>query len=57
MGFDLEIHDKKGVENVVADHLSRIVDESMSASLPVLEIFPDEQLMSISPSTVSWYAL
>ena len=23
--FDLEIHDKKGAENLVADHLSRLV--------------------------------
>jgi hypothetical protein len=23
--FDVEIHDKKGVENVVADHLSRMI--------------------------------
>ena len=27
--FDLQIHDKKGAENVVADHLSRIVIESV----------------------------
>jgi len=46
--FDLQIHDKKGAENIVADHLSRIVVESVSDSLPVLETFPDEQLMSIS---------
>jgi hypothetical protein len=25
--FDVEIHDKKGVKNVVADHLSRIQNE------------------------------
>ena len=53
--FDLEIHDKKGAENVVLDYLSRIVVESVSHSLPVLETFPDEQLMSVSPSTISWY--
>ena len=54
--FDLEIHDNKGAENVVADHLSRLVVESSSESLPVLEIFSDEQLVSISRSTVPWYA-
>jgi len=53
--FDLEIHNKNEAENVVADHLSRIVDEYMSDSLPVLETFSDEQLMSISPSTIQWY--
>ncbi|CAN6542444.1 unnamed protein product [Malus baccata var. baccata] len=42
--FDIEIRDKKGVENVVADHLSRMVHEEAS---PISETFPDEQLMSI----------
>ncbi|XP_068305070.1 uncharacterized protein [Pyrus communis] len=42
--FDIEIRDKKGVENVVADHLSRMVHEEAS---PIPETFPDEQLMSI----------
>ena len=46
---------KKGAENVVADHLSKIVVESVSNSLPVLETFPDEQLMSVSILTVPWY--
>ena len=45
-----------GAENVIADHLSRIVVESVSDSLPVLEIFPGEQLMFIFPLTVPWYA-
>lgn len=30
--FDLEIRDKKGVENVVADHLSRIVLDAYESS-------------------------
>ncbi|CAN6552262.1 unnamed protein product [Malus baccata var. baccata] len=42
--FDIEIRDKKGVENVVADHLSRMVHEDAS---PISETFPDEQLMAI----------
>ncbi|CAN6570903.1 unnamed protein product [Malus baccata var. baccata] len=42
--FDIEIRDKKGVENVVADHLSRMVHEDAS---PISETFPDEQLLSI----------
>jgi len=54
--FDLKIHDKNGAENVVVDHLSRLVVESSSDSLHILETFSDEQLMSISHSTVSWYA-
>ncbi|CAN6566337.1 unnamed protein product [Malus baccata var. baccata] len=43
--FDIEIWDKKGSENVVADHLSRMVHNE--ESLPILETFPDEQLLSI----------
>ncbi|CAN6567567.1 unnamed protein product [Malus baccata var. baccata] len=43
--FDIEICDKKGSENVVVDHLSRMVHNE--ESLPILETFPDEQLLSI----------
>ncbi|CAN6547337.1 unnamed protein product [Malus baccata var. baccata] len=51
--FDIEIRDKKGCENVVDDHLSRLVREEKS--LPISETFPDEQLLSIKVST-PWYA-
>ena len=51
--FDLEIKDKKGSENLVADHLSRLVREE--ESLPLHDRFPDEQLMFIK-STNPWYA-
>ncbi|CAN6586190.1 unnamed protein product [Malus baccata var. baccata] len=43
--FDIEIRDKKGSENVVADHLSRMVHNE--ESLPIAETFPDEQLLSL----------
>ncbi|CAN6716292.1 unnamed protein product [Malus baccata var. baccata] len=51
--FDIEIRDKKGSENMVADHLSRMVHNE--ESLPILETFPDEQLLSIKVSA-PWYA-
>ncbi|CAN6707533.1 unnamed protein product [Malus baccata var. baccata] len=51
--FDIEIRDKKGSENVVAYHLSRMVHNE--ESLPIVETFPDEQLLSIKVS-VPWYA-
>ena len=51
--FDIEIKDKKGSENVVADHLSRLVHEE--DPLPLTETFPDEQLFRIEVS-VPWYA-
>ena len=40
--FDLEIRDKKGSENVVADHLSRLIVEPVDDNLPIEESFPDE---------------
>ncbi|KAM2973735.1 hypothetical protein FF1_000103 [Malus domestica] len=51
--FDIEIRDKKGSENVMADHLSRLVHEEEVVLIP--ETFPDEQLMSIEVS-MPWYA-
>ncbi|PRQ41776.1 putative nucleotidyltransferase, Ribonuclease H [Rosa chinensis] len=55
--FDLEIKDKKGSENVVADHLSRLVNNSNTEenSLPLRESFPDEQLFAMQASD-PWYA-
>ncbi|CAN6718953.1 unnamed protein product [Malus baccata var. baccata] len=38
--FDIEIRDKKGSENVVADHLSSLVHEE--DVVPIPETFPDE---------------
>ncbi|CAN6704225.1 unnamed protein product [Malus baccata var. baccata] len=52
--FDIEIRDKKGSENVVADHLSRMVHNE--ESLPILETFPDEQLLSIKVSA-PWFGM
>ena len=51
--FDLEIRDKKGSENVLADHLSRLVVDS-TIDLPLNESFTNEHLLSIS--TPSWFA-
>jgi hypothetical protein len=53
--FDVEIRDKKGTENVVADHLSRIQFETVQP-LPVHDSFPDEQLFAITPREPPWYA-
>ncbi|KAM1052768.1 hypothetical protein ACFX2J_000354 [Malus domestica] len=51
--FDIEIRDKKGSENMMADHLSRMMHNE--ESLPIAETFPNEQLMSIKVSE-PWYA-
>lgn len=53
--FDLEIRDKKGSENVVADHLSRLLHEEEMSELPLGEQFPDEQLFAINVHP-PWYA-
>ncbi|CAL8988116.1 unnamed protein product, partial [Prunus brigantina] len=55
--FDLEIRDKKGCENVVADHLSRLIDGNHENKdvLPLNESFPDEQLLAIHDQE-PWYA-
>ncbi|CAM8959439.1 unnamed protein product [Rhodiola kirilowii] len=51
--FDVEIKDKKGIENTVADHLSRLVrDEEPGA---ITETFPDEHLFALS-AKLPWYA-
>ena len=53
--FDITIKDKKGVENIVADHLSCLTFEDRStSSTPIQDTFPDEQLMAIK--ALPWYA-
>ncbi|CAN6583880.1 unnamed protein product [Malus baccata var. baccata] len=54
--FDLEFRDKKGSENVVADHLFRlnIPTASEEDSLPLRESFPDEQLFAVQFRT-PWF--
>ncbi|KAI3499631.1 hypothetical protein L1887_35435 [Cichorium endivia] len=53
--FDLEIKDKKGSENVVADHLSRLpIHVNNTSKDEIRDSFPDEQLFSINK--VPWFA-
>jgi len=51
--FDLKIHDKKGVENVMADQLSRIPNTPMVRA-PINEDFPDKHILAIFKEP--WYA-
>ena len=46
--FDLEIKDKKGVENHVANHLSRLKTKDIQVKTK-RETFPDEQLYGYTP--------
>ena len=54
--FDIEIWDKKGSENVVANHLPRLIVEFNEDVVPIAETFPDEQLMHISQIPAPWFA-
>jgi hypothetical protein len=51
--FNLEIRDKKGVENYVADHLSYLQFEE-SAKLPINDYMRDNTLLKVS-TTDPWY--
>ncbi|XP_052885234.1 uncharacterized protein LOC128293767 [Gossypium arboreum] len=51
--FDIEICDKKGCENLVADHLSRI--KTPFDDVPIKDEFPDEGLFS-TEAHYPWYA-
>ena len=54
--FDLEIKDKKGCDNVIADHLSRVEqNETEKEEAELTENFPDEQLFKVS-FQIPWYA-
>ena len=55
--FDLEIKDRKGSENQVADHLSRLeAGDRRQINEPIRETFPDEQLLKIQQVAIPWYA-
>ena len=52
--FDITIKDKKGIKNVVADHLSRLTIDSRSDITPIDDYFPDKSLFFVS--TMPWFA-
>jgi hypothetical protein len=52
--FDLEIKDKKGVKNSIADHFSRMQFEN-SQELPINDSLRDDILFKVSKSD-PWYA-
>ena len=54
--FDQEIKDKKGSDNVIADHLFRLeMTGGNEKGTEIVESFPDEQLFLLSVQT-PWYA-
>nr|GEZ82739.1 retrovirus-related Pol polyprotein from transposon 17.6 [Tanacetum cinerariifolium] len=54
--FDIEIKDKKGTKNVVADHLSRNENDETSDDSEVDDNFPGETLMEINTKDEPWFA-
>ena len=47
--FDLVIQEKKGFENLVADHLSRLVNEEVTLKkLEIRHEFPEESLLVVN---------
>ncbi|GJU62578.1 hypothetical protein Tco_1244413 [Tanacetum coccineum] len=48
--FDIEIRDKKGAENLIADHLSRLENPDLGklTKAEIRDLFPEEQLMTAS---------
>ncbi|GJV97044.1 reverse transcriptase domain-containing protein [Tanacetum coccineum] len=48
--FDIEIRDKKGAENLAADHLSRLENPDLGklTKAEIRDLFPEERLMAIS---------
>ncbi|GKB91487.1 reverse transcriptase domain-containing protein [Tanacetum coccineum] len=60
-GFNIEIKDKKGVENLAADHLSRLENPNMGelAKEEIIDKFPDDHLMILKAKLNEeepWYA-
>ena len=54
--FDLEIKDKKGSGNVIADHLSKLEKTTKEEKeIEIAENFPNELLFLLS-TQVPWYA-
>nr|GEZ60882.1 hypothetical protein [Tanacetum cinerariifolium] len=54
--FDIEIKDKKGIENIAADHLSQIKNDELSNDSEVDDNFSEETLMEIITKDESWFA-
>ena len=54
--FDFEIKDKRGSDNVIADHLSRLEKPSEDErGTEIEENFPEKHIFQV-PVQVSWYA-
>ena len=57
--FDFKVMDRKGTENQVVDHLSRLEDEAMRElgdKTDIDDTFPDEHVLAASQDLIPWFA-
>ena len=57
--FDWEVRDKKGSENLIMDHLSRLDQEELNKSddgVPINESFHNEHLLILDSKELPWFA-
>ncbi|KAJ9563430.1 hypothetical protein OSB04_008590 [Centaurea solstitialis] len=55
--FDLEIIDRKGINNQVADHLSRLEkQDNQEPGTDICETFPDEKIFVVKQLSAPWFA-
>ena len=57
--FDWEVRDKKGSENLVADHLSRLDQDGLKKhddGIPINKTFHSEHLLSVASKELPWFA-
>ncbi|XP_075076546.1 uncharacterized protein LOC142163187 [Nicotiana tabacum] len=55
--FDFEVKDRKGTQNQVADHLSRLEEAGRpQGDLEINDAFPDEHILALSSTFAPWYA-
>ncbi|XP_075076560.1 uncharacterized protein LOC142163199 [Nicotiana tabacum] len=56
--FDMEIRDRKGIDNQVADHLSRFEGAEKNVGVEdITKTFPDEQLQVVAMQETPWLAM
>ena len=56
--FDFDVKDRKGIENQVADHMSRLEDESMRElgdKTDIDDTFPDEHVLAATQDLIQWF--
>ena len=57
--FDWEVRDKKGSENFIADHLSRLDQDGFNKNddgAPINETFHGEYLLNVASKELPWFA-